>query len=93
MVQSDDRDTSAAGDPLEGLREGVRVDGLAVAVGQHREGGRGRRCVVRCRSCRLLPAHCCLPGKGPIRTPSLEVVNVAGDSAVGRGRIQSAPNL
>jgi hypothetical protein len=30
---------------------------------------------------------------GPIRTPSLEVVNVAGDSAVGRDRIQSAPNL
>jgi hypothetical protein len=25
--------------------------------------------------------------------PSLEVVNVAGDSAVGRDRIQSAPNL
>ncbi len=29
----------------------------------------------------------------PIRTPSLEVANVAGDSAVGRDRIQSAPNL
>jgi hypothetical protein len=29
----------------------------------------------------------------PIRTPSLEVVNVAGDSAVRRNRIQSAPNL
>src|ERR1700685_1541658 len=28
-----------------------------------------------------------------IRTPSLTVVNVAGDSAVGRGRIQSASNL
>ena len=36
---------------------------------------------------------CCLPGNGPIRTPSLEVVNVAGDSAVGRDRIQSAQNL
>ena len=29
----------------------------------------------------------------PIRAPSLEVVNVAGDSAAGRDRIQSAPNL
>ena len=36
---------------------------------------------------------CSLPGNGPIRTPSLEVVNVAGDSAVGRDRIQSAPDL
>ena len=34
-----------------------------------------------------------LPWNGPIRTPSLELVNVAGDSAVGRDRIQSAPNL
>jgi hypothetical protein len=30
---------------------------------------------------------------GPIRTPSLEVVKVAGDSAVGRDGIQSAPNV
>ena len=34
-----------------------------------------------------------LPGNGPIRAPSLEVVNVAGDSAVGGARSQSAPNL
>src|ERR1700722_7448807 len=34
-----------------------------------------------------------MPRNGPIRTPSLEVVNVAGDLAVGRDRIQSAPNL
>ena len=42
-------------------------------------------------------AHCAsrrmaLPWNGPIKTPSLEVVNVAGDSAAGRDRIQSAPN-
>src|SRR5580700_4802631 len=37
---------------------------------------------------RLLPA-----GRRPIRIPSLEVVNVAGDLAVGRDRIQSAPDL
>jgi hypothetical protein len=30
---------------------------------------------------------------GPMRAPWLEVVKVAGDSAVGRDRIQSAPNL
>jgi hypothetical protein len=36
----------------------------------------------------------CSPTRnGPFRAPSLEVVNVAGDSAVGRDRIQSAPNL
>src|ERR1700722_8230903 len=35
----------------------------------------------------------CLPWNGPVGAPSLEVVNVAGDSAVGRARIQSAPNL
>jgi hypothetical protein len=29
----------------------------------------------------------------PVRTPLLEVVNVVGDSAVGRDRIQSAPNF
>src|ERR1700733_7426842 len=34
-----------------------------------------------------------MPRNGPVRTPSLEVVNVAGDLAVGRDRIQSAPNL
>src|SRR5277367_7029876 len=34
-----------------------------------------------------------MPRNGPIRTPSLEVVNVTGDLAVGRDRIQSAPNL
>jgi hypothetical protein len=34
-----------------------------------------------------------LPGNGPIRTPSLEVVNVAGDSTVGLDHIQSASNL
>ena len=43
-------------------------------------------------------AHCtsrrmALPWNGPIKTPSLEVVNVAGDSAAGRDRIQSAPDL
>jgi hypothetical protein len=35
VVQSDDGDAGAAGDPLEGLREGVGVDGLSVAVGEH----------------------------------------------------------
>ncbi len=39
-------------------------------------------------------ARQCSPAwNSPIRTPSLEVMNVAGDSAVGRDRIQSAPNL
>ena len=45
------------------------------------------------RSAEASARDCCLPVGGPIRTPSLEVVNVAGDSAVGRDRIQSAPNL
>src|ERR1700681_1706364 len=36
----------------------------------------------------------CSPAwNGPIRAPSLEVLNIAGDSAVGRDRIQSAPTL
>src|ERR1700733_5869718 len=30
---------------------------------------------------------------GPIRTPSPKVVNVAGDSALGRDRLQPAPSL
>jgi hypothetical protein len=34
-----------------------------------------------------------LAGNGPIRVPSLEVVNVARDSAVGPDCFQSAPNL
>ena len=45
------------------------------------------------RSAEASAGDYCLPVGGPIRTPSLEVVNVAGDSAVGRYRIQSAPNL
>src|SRR5580704_15439424 len=34
-----------------------------------------------------------LPWNGPVKTPSLEVVNAAGDSAAGRDRIQPAPDL
>src|SRR5436190_15229450 len=34
VVQPDDRDAGAAGDPLERLGQGVGVDGLAVAVGE-----------------------------------------------------------
>jgi len=35
VVEADDRYAGAAGDPLEGLGEGVGVDRLAVAVGEH----------------------------------------------------------
>jgi hypothetical protein len=34
-----------------------------------------------------------LAWNGSIQASSIEVVNVAGDSVVGRDRIQSAPNL
>jgi hypothetical protein len=35
LVQADDRDTCAPGDPLERRGDGVGVDRLAVAVGEH----------------------------------------------------------
>ncbi len=44
-------------------------------------------------ACEPTARDCCLPGNGLIRTPSLEVVYVAGESALGRDRIQSALNL
>ena len=38
VVQSDHGDAGAAGDPFEGLREGVRVDRSAFGVGEHPAG-------------------------------------------------------
>jgi hypothetical protein len=68
--------------------------GATVADSSPRVGRRLREfSPLKERSAELGARDCSLPGNGPIRTPSLEVVNVAGDSAIGRDRIQSAPNL
>ena len=70
-------------------RSGVPTEPRSAAqAGQSMLGSQAIWSMSHCASRRMA-----LSWNGPIKTPSLEVVNVAGDSAAGRDRIQSAPNL